>query len=70
MCKRIMMIGNSYLAVFGLRSELIEKLVGKGYEVWTIFPNGPFGNVEKKSKQIGGHYINGCILYKYDDADE
>lgn len=58
MCKRIMMIGNSYLAIFGLRSELIEQLVEKGYEVWAVFPNGPFGNGEQKSKQMGCHFVN------------
>lgn len=58
MQKKIMMIGNSYLAIFGLRSELIEQLIEKGYEVWTIFPNGPFGNGEKKSKQMGCYFMN------------
>lgn len=58
MQKKIMMIGNSYLAIFGLRSELIEQLIARGYEVWTIFPNGPFGNGEEKSKQMGCYFVN------------
>lgn len=53
-----MMIGNSYLSIFGLRSELIEQLIENGYEVWTIFPNSTFGSGEQKSKQMGCHFID------------
>ena len=56
--RKIMMIGNSYLAIFGLRSELIERLISENYEVWTVFPNGPFGNGEQKSEQMGCHFVD------------
>lgn len=53
-----MMFGNSYLAVFGLRSELIEQLMEKGHEVWAVFPNSTLGSGEQKSRQIGCHFID------------
>ncbi|MDE7341038.1 MAG: glycosyltransferase family 4 protein [Lachnospiraceae bacterium] len=56
--KKVMMIGNSYLSIFGLRLELIKQLIEEEYEVWTIFPNGTFGNGEQRSNEIGCHFIN------------
>lgn len=54
---RILILGNSYLVVYKFRQELIERLIKEGFEVWVCFPNGPFGDGEKKSKELGCHFI-------------
>lgn len=51
--KRILMLGNSHLVIFGFRGELIERLVKEGHEVVVSFPNGPFGNGDVTSKEYG-----------------
>ena len=56
--KKIMMLGNSYLSIYGLRSELIECLIKNGYEIHTVFPNGPFGVGELKSKEMNCAFYN------------
>lgn len=54
---RILILGNSHLVVFGFRGELIRKLCESGYEVWTCFPNGPFGEGETTAAEYGCHFI-------------
>lgn len=55
--KKILVLGNSYLVVFGFRGELIERLIQDGYEVIVSFPNGVFGQGEETSKQYGCKFI-------------
>lgn len=59
--KKILVLGNSYLVVFGFRGELIEKLVSDGYDVTVCFPNGPFGKGEETAKQYGCNFIENSI---------
>ena len=59
--KRILILGNSHLVVFGFRGELIEELVAKKNDVWVCFPNGPFGEGEKTAKEYGCHFIENHI---------
>lgn len=55
--KKILMLGNSHLVIFGFRGELIERLVRDGYEVIVAFPNGPFGEGEKTSKDYNCKFV-------------
>ncbi|MBQ1389943.1 MAG: hypothetical protein IIY78_10015, partial [Clostridia bacterium] len=55
--KRILILGNSHLVVFGFRGELVKELVDKNYDVWVCFPNGPFGDGEKTAKEYGCNFI-------------
>lgn len=55
--KKILILGNSHLVVFKFRGELIRELVEKGYDVTVCFPNGPFGEGEKTSKEYGCQFI-------------
>lgn len=55
--KKILMLGNSHLVIFGFRGELITRLIQEGYEVVVSFPNGPFGEGEKTSKQYGCKFV-------------
>lgn len=59
--KKILILGNSHLVVFGFRGELIEKLICDGYDVTVCFPNGPFGEGEQTSKEYGCHFIENHI---------
>jgi len=60
MYKKILLLGNSKLAIFGFRGEIIEKLVNDGYDVYVSFPNGPFGEGEEISKKYK------CKFYEID----
>lgn len=51
--KKVLILGNSHLVVFGFRGELIERLILEGYEVVVSFPNGPFGDGKKTSEMYG-----------------
>lgn len=55
--KKVLILGNSHLVVFGFRGELIERLVQEGHEVIVSFPNGVFGDGEENSKQYGCRFI-------------
>lgn len=55
--KRILVLGNSHTVVFKFRGELIEELIRRGYDVWTCFPNGPFGEGETSAKRYGCHFV-------------
>lgn len=55
--KKILVLGNSHLVVFGFRGELIKRLLDDGNEVAVAFPNGPFGEGEKTSKEYGCRFI-------------
>lgn len=47
--------------VFGMRGELIERLVAEGCEVIVSFPNGPLGEGETLSKEYGCRYAEAVI---------
>lgn len=55
--KRILLLGNSKLTVFGFRGELIEELIDKDYSVYTAFPNGPFGDGKTIADEYGCDFI-------------
>ena len=55
--KKILILGNSHLTVFGFRGELIEQLVKEGYNVTVAFPNGPFGNGENTAKKYKCNFV-------------
>ncbi len=55
--KKILILGNSHLVVFGFRGELIERLIREGHEVVVSFPNGVFGEGEETSKRYGCKFI-------------
>lgn len=55
--KKILMLGNSHLVIFGFRGELIKRLIRDGYEVIVAFPNGPFGEGEITSKGYGCKFV-------------
>jgi len=59
--KKVLMLGNSHLVIFKFRKELIQKLVSEGYDVWVSFPNGPFGEGENSSKELGCHFVESHI---------
>ena len=50
------MLGNSGLVIFGMRGELIERLVKDGYDVVTSFPAGFLGEGKALSEQYGCSY--------------
>ena len=57
MAKRVLILGNSGLVVFGMRGELIERLVKEGYEVVVSFPTDSIGKEKNPSKEYGCTYI-------------
>ena len=57
MSKKVLILGNSGLVVFGMRGELINRLVDEGYEVVTSFPNGLLGEGETLAKEYGCEYV-------------
>lgn len=59
--KKVLILGNSHLVVFGFRGELIQRLIKDGYEVVVSFPNGPFGEGEETSKQYGCKFVETYI---------
>ena len=61
MVKRVLILGNSGLVVFGMRGELIQRLVKDGYDVVVSFPNGPLGEGEQLAKEYGCRHIETFI---------
>lgn len=61
MAKKVLILGNSGLVVFGMRGELIERLVKDGYEVVVSFPTGSIGKEENPSEEYGCTYIETAI---------
>ena len=57
MAKRVLILGNSGLVVFGMRGELIERLVKEGMDVVVSFPDGFLGEGERLAKEYGCNYI-------------
>ena len=52
-----MILGNSGLVVFGMRGELIQRLVADGYDVVVSYPNGELGNGTIQSAEYGCTYV-------------
>lgn len=61
MAKRILVLGNCSLVVFGMRGELVERLVKEGYEVVVSFPTGSLGKEENPSEEYGCTYIETSV---------
>ena len=57
MAKRVLILGNSSLVVFGMRGELIHRLVQEGYDVTVSFPTGSLGEKENPYKDYDCTYI-------------
>ena len=61
MVKKVLILGNSGLVVFGMRGELIQRLVKDGYDVVASFPDGFLGEGETLSKEFGCSYAEIAI---------
>lgn len=61
MAKRVLILGNSSLVVFGMRGELVERLVKDGYEVTVSFPTDAIGKENNPAKEYGCTYIETAI---------
>lgn len=57
MVKRVLVLGNSSLVVFGMRGELIQRLRQEGLEVVVCFPTGSLGKEENLAKEYGCTHI-------------
>ena len=57
MGKRVLILGNSGLVVFGMRGELIQRLVQDGYDVVVSYPNGELGDGKIQSAEYGCTYV-------------
>lgn len=55
--RKILLIGNSEMAVLGFRRELVEALLERGYEVWVSFPVTGFGDGQTTAGQLGCQYL-------------
>lgn len=53
MKKKILMLGNSRLVIFGMRGELIQRLVSEGCDVIVSFPNSELGRGDEISREYG-----------------
>lgn len=57
----VIVLGSCHLAVFGIRSELVERMVLDGYEVIVSFPRGTLGDggydIQKECDKYGCRYI-------------
>ena len=61
MGKRVLILGNSGLVVFGMRGELITRLIEEGYDVVVSFPNGLLGEGEQLAKEYGCSHVETFI---------
>lgn len=61
MGKRVLILGNSGLVVFGMRGELIQRLIKEDYDVVVSFPNGILGEGEQLAKEYGCRHIETLI---------
>ena len=61
MKKRVLILGNSSLVVFGMRGELIRRLIKEGLDVVVSFPTGSLGKEENPSKEYGCTYVETAI---------
>lgn len=61
MAKRVLILGNSGLVVFGMRGELVQRLVAEGYQVTASFPNSILGDGETLAKEYGCAYAEIAI---------
>lgn len=61
MAKRVLILGNSSLVVFGMRGELIQRLVQEDYEVTVSFPTGSLGKEENPAKEYGCAFVETAI---------
>lgn len=61
MAKRVLILGSSGLGIFGLRGELIERLVRDGYDVTVSFPSGFLGEGKALSEKYGCSFIETVV---------
>ena len=61
MKKKVLILGNSGLVVFGMRGELIQRLVEDGYDVTVSFPNSILGEGTQMSKEYGCKFVEVLI---------
>ena len=61
MAKRVLILGNSGLVVFGMRGELVQRLVADGYEVTVSFPNSILGEGTQMAKEYGCKFVEVLI---------
>lgn len=61
MKKKVLILGNSSLVVFGMRGELIQRLIKEGIEVTVSFPTGSLGKEENPSEEYGCTYMETSI---------
>lgn len=61
MTKKVLILGNSSLVVFGMRGELIQRLIQEGFSATVSFPTGSLGKEENPSAEYGCHYVETSI---------
>lgn len=61
MAKRVLILGNSSLVVFGMRGELVQRLVKDGFDVTVSFPANSLGEETNTHKEYGVKYIETTI---------
>ena len=61
MVKKVLILGNSSLVVFGMRGELIQRLVEESLDVTVSFPTDSLGKEENPYKEYGCTYVDTAI---------
>lgn len=55
--KKILLLGNTNLVIFGLRGEIIEALQKNNFEIVVAFQNGPFGDGKRVAQENNCKFI-------------
>jgi len=55
--KKILMVGNTEMSVFGAREEVVKALVDSGHDVTVTFSASVFGDGVSSSKRVGCRFI-------------
>ncbi len=55
--KKILMVGNTEMSVFGTREEVVKALVDKGHDVTVAFSTGVFGDGVSSSARVGCRFV-------------
>ena len=61
MANKVLILGNSGLVVFGMRGELIQRLVKEDFDVTVSFPANSLGKEQNPFKEYGVRYMETAI---------